>query len=108
MTIVLSAEARKHELNDPKCSDLGFHLLLTRMADGVRLLCENSNELLLAAVRTRVLFSAALTSLYNTLGVVLARQNARAILARLSCSLVDLAAEALGAREVHQFGSCRS
>ena len=55
------------------------------------------------SVRTRVSFSAALTSMYNTLGVVLARQNARAILARLD----RVGSKAVGAYEVHQLASPR-
>ena len=36
------------------------------------------------SARTKVSFTCALSSIYNTLGVVLARQNALAILARRS------------------------
>ena len=48
------------------------------------------------AVRTKVSLSVALSSFYRTLGVVLARQNARSILSRISAPLQ------VGAREMHR------
>ena len=47
-------------------------------------------------------FDSALSSLYNSLALILVRQNARAILARL------VSPSALGAREVRLLAAARS
>ena len=100
---IQEAEDKKHAENDAKCSDLGW-LCIPLAANtygewGEEAHKAFSSVALQLSVRTSVSFSIALSSLYNTLGVVLARQNARAILARRSHPLP------IGARELRQAAS---
>ena len=104
LDVVSKAEDEKHELYDPKCKDLGWHFIPLAVdsyghwgREAHKCFAKLATRI---AVRTQVSSSVALSSLYNTLGVVLARQNARAILARSE--------QDLGAREVRQLASFRS
>jgi hypothetical protein len=104
LDVVSKAEDEKHVLYDPKCKDLGWHFIPLAVdsyghwgREAHKCFAKLATRI---AVRTQVSSSVALSSLYNTLGVVLARQNARAILARSE--------QDLGAREVRQLASFRS
>ena len=92
------AASRKHEENDDKCDDLGW-LCVPLAVDSYGQWCDEAHEAFAEiagrlSTRTRVTFSSALSSIFNTLGVVLARHNAIAILARRAKPF------AIGAREV--------
>jgi hypothetical protein len=104
LDVVLKAEDEKHEHYDQKCKDLGWHfipLAVNSYGQWGREAHKCFHTLASRiAVRTKVSLGVALSSLYNTLGVILARQNARAILARSEHDL--------GAREVRQLASFRS
>jgi hypothetical protein len=95
---VTPAELRKHEENDAKCADL--HWLCVPLAvDSYGQWGDEAHvafrEIALRlSTRTKVTVSAALSSLFNTLGVILARQNAVSILARRALPF------SIGAREV--------
>lgn len=104
LDVVSKAEDEKHELYDSKCKDLGWHFIPLAVdsyghwgREAHKCFARLASRI---AVRTKVSSGVALSSLYNTLGVVLARQNARAILARSE--------QDLGAREVRQLASFRS
>jgi hypothetical protein len=95
---VSPAELKKHEENDAKCAAL--HWVCVPLAvdsygqwgDEARIAF---NEIALRlSTRTKVTVSAALASIYNTLGVILARHNAISILARRALPF------SIGAREV--------
>ena len=104
LDVVSRAEDEKHVLYDPKCKALGWEFIPLAVdsyghvgREAHKCFAKIATRI---AVRTKVSTSVALSSLYNTLGVVLARQNARAILARSE--------HQLGAREVRQLASFRS
>jgi hypothetical protein len=101
--VVVKAAAKKHTENDPKCALLGWvcvplavdsygqwgeeaHLTFSQIASHIQ-------------VKSSVSLSVATNSIYNTLGIVLARRNARAILSRRSNPL------SVGVRELHQLNS---
>ena len=95
---VSRAAALKHDENDSKCADLGW-LCVPLAVDTYGQWCDEAHIAFAEiatrlSTRTRVTFSSALSSLFNTLGVVLARHNAVAILARRAKP------HAIGAREV--------
>ena len=101
--MVSKAEHDKHVKYDDKCKALGWEFIPLAVDSygqwGAQAHKCFSNIASRIAVRPKVSTSVALSSLYNALGVVLARQNARAILARLDNPL------SLGAREMHQLAS---
>ena len=104
--MVERAAVDNHTQNDPKCADLGW-ICIPLAADTYGQWCEEAHTsfgVIAAnlAVTTHVSHSIALTSIYNTLGLVLARQNARAILAR------RLKPNSMGAREVRHLGNGHS
>ena len=104
--VVERAAENKHLQNDPKCVELGW-TCIPLAADTYGQWCEEAHTSFSViasnlAVSTHVSLSSALTSIYNTLGLVLARQNARAILARRSKP------NSMGAREVRHLGSGHS
>ena len=98
--MVSKAAESKHHDNDSKCAKLGWSCIPLAV-DIYGQWCEEahltfSDIAMRLAVQTRVSFSAALSSIYNTLAVVLVRQNASAILARRVLRF------SVGAREVLQ------
>ena len=99
--MVKEAAERKHAENDAKCEALGW-VCVPLAVDLYGRWCEEAH-LSFASIanhlRTRVgcTLSAAYGSIYNTLGVVLARHNASSVLAARSNLLI-------GAREVRQVG----
>ena len=103
---MLSAEQQKHDDNDPRCLEEGWLCLPLAVDSYGRWgpVAHRSFETIAEklAVRTRVSFDSALSSLYNSLALILVRQNARAILARL------VSPSALGAREVRLLAAARS
>jgi len=104
--VVERAALDKHLNNDPKCTELGW-LCIPLAADTYGQWCEEAHTSFCViasnlAVSTKVSLSIALTSIYNTLGLVLARQNARSILAR------RFKPNSMGAREVRHLGSGHS
>jgi len=97
--VVSKAAEAKHRANDTSCASLGWSCIPVAV-DIYGQWCDEAHQTfadiaMRLAVQTRVSFSATLSSIFNTLGVVLVRQNARAILARR----VHLS---VGAREVLQ------
>ena len=100
--VIQMAEARKHDENDAKCADLGCKCiplavdLYGQWGDEAHKSFQTLASPL--AVTSRVSFAVALSSIYNVLGLTLARQNARALLARRAKPL------AVGAREIFQLG----
>jgi len=101
--VVLSAERAKRDRYGDNCRDRGWGFVPLAVDSYGR--WGNEAHLYFAkfasrlAVRTKVSQSVALSSLYRTLGVVLARQNARSILSRISPPLQ------VGAREMHRLAS---
>jgi hypothetical protein len=98
--VISKAAAGKHADNDDKCAELGW-ICVPLAVDTYGQWCDEahlafSEIAMRLAVQTKVSFSSALSSIYNTLALVLVRQNARAILARRSLS------SSVGAREVLQ------
>ena len=93
----LSASMSKMTINALSWAGHASRLQLTLMVDGVtkltRAFLKIASQL---SIRTKVSLSAASNSIFNSLGIVLARFNARAILAR-RVSYFDV-----GAREVRQ------
>jgi hypothetical protein len=95
---VSPAELKKHVENDPKCKEL--HWLCVPLA--VDSYGQWGDEAHLAfgqialrlSTRTKVTVSSALSSLFNTLGVILARHNALSILSRRALPF------SIGGREV--------
>lgn len=92
------AASVKHEENDPKCAALGW-LCVPLAVDSYGQWCVEAHEAFAEiasrlSTRTRVTFSRSLSSIFNTLGVVLARHNAIAVLARRAHPF------SIGAREV--------
>jgi len=101
---VAVAEALKHSQNDPKCAELGWRCIpLAVDSYGSWGVEAHQSFLSLAdrlATRSSVTLGVALSSIYNLLGVILARQNATAILAR-RCDPLPV-----GSREVRLMGHC--
>ena len=98
--VVSTAAAVKHVENDPKCGELGW-TCIPLAVDSYGQWCEEAHEAFAQiaqclSTRTKVGFSTCLSSIYNSLGVVLARQNARSILAKRALPLD------VGGREVYQ------
>ena len=98
--VVAKAAALKHDKYDAKCADLGWQCVPLAVDSYGRWGDEAHKSFTQLAshlkTRTKVSLCAALNSVYNPLGVVLARQNARAILARRVHQFP------VGTREVHQ------
>ena len=97
--VVDEAAQKKHTENDPKCADLGWTCVPLAI-DSYGRWCDEAhtafNEVAVRlSTRTKVSFSSALSSIYNSLSLVLVRQNALAIIAKRQPREV-------GAREVHQ------
>ena len=85
-TAQIRGHEAKHLDNDPKCEKLGW-LCVPLAVDVYGQWCEEAHQTfaqvaLRLSVQTKVSFSSALSSIYNTLALVLVRQNACAILAR--------------------------
>ena len=100
----MAAEALKHLENDPKCAALGW-LCVPLAVDSYGCWGDEAHQSFISladrlANRSSVSFSVALSSIYNLLGVILARQNATAILAR-RCDPLPV-----GSREVRLMGHC--
>ena len=98
--VVAKAAGRKHEQNDTKCAELGW-TCVPLAVDSYGRWCDEAHTSFSKiasqlSIRTKVSLSAASNSIFNSLGIVLARFNARAILAR-RVSYFDV-----GAREVRQ------
>ena len=96
--VVAEAAARKHAENDPKCDTLNWKCVPLAV-DSYGKWCEEAHLAFLEiatrlSTKTKVSFSAALSTIYNTLSVVLVRQNALALVAKRS-------PVSFGAREVH-------
>jgi len=95
---VTPAEVKKHVENDPKCAEL--HWVCVPLAvDSYGQWGDEAHSAFSAialrlSTRTKVTVSAALSSIFNTLGAVLARHNAISILARRALPF------SIGAREV--------
>jgi len=94
---VTRAASVKHEQNDEKCSALGW-LCVPLAVDSYGQWCDEAHTAFMEIAirlsnRTKVTVSRALSSIFNTLGVYLARHNAIAVLARR-------APPSIGAREV--------
>jgi hypothetical protein len=103
--VVKEAAKRKHAENDAKCDAQGW-LCIPLAVDLYGRWCEEAHSSFATIanyLRTRVgcTLSAAYSSIYNTLGVVLARHNARSVLAARSSHLI-------GAREVRQLGGAEA
>ena len=103
--VVSKAAEAKHKANDTKCKDLGWTCVPLAVdtygqwcAEAHKAFNEIASRL---SVRSKVSFAVALSSIYCTLGIVLARQNALALLARRALS------SRLGTREVFLL-SCMS
>ena len=98
---VAAAADRKHEANDAKCDALGWQCVPLAVDSYGRWGVEAHKSFAQIATHIQTRnggsLSAAYSSVYNTLGVVLTRHNARAVLARRSNS-------ELGAREVRLLG----
>ena len=97
--VVKAAAEKKHAENDAKCDVLGW-LCVPLAVDVYGRWCDEAHDSyskIATHLKTRAggSMSAALRAIYNTLGVWLARHNARAILARRSNPQ-------LGAHEVRQ------
>jgi hypothetical protein len=98
--VVSKAAEFKHNKNDPKCTELGWVCiplsvdLYGRWGDEAhQSFAEIASRL---AVQKRLSNASALTSIYNHLGIVLARQNARALLARRVTLVPNVGARELG------------
>jgi len=101
--VLSKAVAKKHSENDAKCLALGW-TCLPLAVDSYGQWCEEAHTLfsqiaMRLSVQTKVKFSAALSSIHNSLGIVLARQNALSILSKRS------PVQSAGAREVYQLAS---
>ena len=99
---VSAAAEKKHRENDDKCDDLGW-LCVPLAVDTYGRWCDEAHKAISTVAvrlqtRTGGSISAASCCIYNTLGVLLARHNARSILARRSDTRI-------GAREVCQLGA---
>ena len=97
------AASLKHDQNDEKCSALGW-LCVPLAVDSYGHWCVEAHTAfteiaLRLSVRTKVTFSIALSSIFHTLGVILARHNAIALIARRAHRF------SIGAREVLSAGS---
>jgi len=104
LDVVEKAAELKHSNNDAKCAALGW-LCVPLAGDVYGQWCAEAHDSFSAvatrlAVCTQVKHAVALSSIYNTLGLILARQNARAILARRSFDSLSR----VGSREVQQLG----
>ena len=96
------AAALKHDQNDAKCTDLGW-VCVPLAVDTYGQWCDEAHRAFAEiatrlSTRTKVSWASALSSIYNTLGVVLARHNAIAVLARRVIPF------SIGAREVLSTG----
>ena len=88
----------KHDENDDKCVALGW-LCVPLAVDSYGQWCVEAHDAfaeiaLRLSTRTKVTFSRSLSSIFNTLGVILVRHNAIAVLARRAQPF------SIGAREV--------
>lgn len=100
--VVAMAEQLKHKDNDAKCAELGW-ICIPLAVDSYGCWGEEAHTSFGTiaahlAVRTRVSTSVALSSIFNSLGLVLARQNARSLLARRSKP------HSVGSRELFSLG----
>ena len=96
--MVSKAADAKHKANDEKCVGLGWKCVPLAV-DTYGQWCAEAHSAfrdiaMRLSVRSKVPYTVALSSVYCTLGIVLARQNALSILARRD------ALSHLGAREV--------
>ena len=95
---VTVAEREKHAHNDPKCAELHWQCVPLAVDSygqwGDEAHFAFTEIALRLSKRTKVTVSSAQHSLYNTLGVILARHNATSILARRALPY------SIGAREV--------
>jgi len=96
--VLAPAAFKKHTENDEKCQRLGWECVPLAV-DTYGQWCAEAHDAFVEiatrlSTRTRVSFSSALSSIFNTLGVVLARHNATAILARQAKPF------SIGAREI--------
>ena len=101
LDVVERAAALKHQENDDKCDDLGW-VCIPMAVDTYGRWCEEAHTAFASIAsnihtRTKASLAASTNSVYNALGIVLARQNARAILARRAVA---------GTREVLQLALC--
>ena len=106
LDVVADAESKKLHDNGPRCADEGWECLPLAVDSygrwGATAHSAFDTIATRLSVRTKVSFSAALSSLFNSLGLSLARFNARSILARVAPRAQ------LGAREVHLLSALRS
>ena len=86
------AECRKHDLNDPKCSDLGWKCTSLAVETygcwGVEVRETLSRLATRLAIPMRCTKSQATASIYGRLSLTLVRSCARALLSRAGPSLV--------------------
>ena len=101
--MVLDKEDEKRRTNGPRCLEEGWECVPLAVDSygrwGVSAHSAFDTVANRLSVRTKVSFATALSSIYHSLGVVLVRFNARAILARQSFVVP------LGAREVQLLAS---
>jgi hypothetical protein len=101
--VVERAASVKHDENDPKCSAFGW-LCVPLAVDSYGQWCLEAHNAfteiaIRLSVRTKATFSSSLSMIFNTLGVILARHNAIALIARRARPF------SIGAREVLSAGS---
>ena len=97
------AATEKHDKYDDKCAELGW-ICIPLAVDSYGQWCDEAHHSFhqiatRLSTRTKVSFSSALSSIYNTLNIVLVRQNALSILSKRSLPLQ------VGSREVSQLAS---
>lgn len=102
LDVLEAAEESKHEKNDKKCDELGW-VCIPLAVDSYGRWGEQAHKCFsdianALSVRMKTSVGSALSSIYNVLGVILARQNARAILAR------RVNVGPVGGREIHRLG----
>lgn len=83
---VTAAAMKKHAENDAKCADLHW-LCIPLAVDSYGQWCDEAHTAFVEiashlSTRTKVSLSVALASIFNTLGLILTRHNAIAVLAR--------------------------
>ena len=101
--VVDEAAKKKHTDNDPKCADLGW-TCVPLAVDSYGRWCDEahtafSEVAVRLSTRTKVSFSSALSSIYNSLSLVLVRQNGLALIAKRS--------PGVGAHEMHRLSGFR-
>ena len=103
--VVSRAALIKHDENDPKCGLLGW-ICVPLVVDSYGQWGDEAhlafNEFAIRlSVRTKVTFSRARSSIFNTLGVILARHNAIALLAHRAKPFLVGAREVLASSSSH-------